>query len=242
MALTDPFQPQQAPVPSQTPDLSQQWSDALNDPQVSTALLQAGISLLQPPQWGDTLGSRIGQAVGSAGEALTRQQDIQNKQELGRARTEAATARANAAAARASAAGANRDVASERLRLQREKLGFTQMMGEQRNKNEAQKRKTDVIRLYETARKNAEQAHNENLNTMNQPFVFPDLQTWARENGLESVGQGYSADTGPLPNAAPLSGGGNYPMAPSNPAARTPGTKYQTPKGPLTWTGTGWIP
>lgn len=31
------------------------------------------------------------------------------------------------------------------------------------------------------------------------------------------------------------------PDAPSNPAARTPSTVYQTPRGPMKWTGTGWI-
>jgi hypothetical protein len=30
--------------------------------------------------------------------------------------------------------------------------------------------------------------------------------------------------------------------APVNPAARTAGTTYQTPKGPMKWTGTGWLP
>jgi hypothetical protein len=30
--------------------------------------------------------------------------------------------------------------------------------------------------------------------------------------------------------------------APVNPAARTAGTTYNTPKGPMKWTGTGWLP
>lgn len=30
--------------------------------------------------------------------------------------------------------------------------------------------------------------------------------------------------------------------APMNPKARKAGTVYQTPKGPMTWTGTGWLP
>lgn len=31
-------------------------------------------------------------------------------------------------------------------------------------------------------------------------------------------------------------------QAPMNPKARKAGTVYQTPKGPMTWTGTGWLP
>ena len=33
-----------------------------------------------------------------------------------------------------------------------------------------------------------------------------------------------------------------YQPAPQAPAARTAGTTYQTPKGPMKWTGTGWLP
>lgn len=33
----------------------------------------------------------------------------------------------------------------------------------------------------------------------------------------------------------------SYPVAPTTPNGRIAGQVYQTPKGPLTWTGTGWI-
>jgi hypothetical protein len=34
---------------------------------------------------------------------------------------------------------------------------------------------------------------------------------------------------------------GDVPEAPTDPKARKPGTVYQTPKGALKWTGTGWV-
>jgi hypothetical protein len=50
------------------------------------------------------------------------------------------------------------------------------------------------------------------------------------------------------PNGSPAPASGNPAAAATvsgavpPPAARKPGATYQTPKGPMTWTGTGWLP
>lgn len=50
------------------------------------------------------------------------------------------------------------------------------------------------------------------------------------------------------PKAPPVAPPKTAPVAPAQstaipaPAQRVPGTVYQTPKGPMTWTGTGWTP
>lgn len=57
------------------------WDDWLQRPGNRTALLQAGLQLMQPVAFGQTTGGQIGQAIGSAGEALTRQEVMDQKNE-----------------------------------------------------------------------------------------------------------------------------------------------------------------
>ena len=53
-----------------------------------------------------------------------------------------------------------------------------------------------------------------------------------------TVGEMQQPDGTSPPRQAPAS----LTTAPINPAARTTGTVYSTPKGPMKWTGTGWLP
>ena len=74
-----------------------QWSTFLDQPGARTALLQTGIALMQTPQFGQTPTGQIGAAIGAGGEAVSRQQAEQSKQDLEAARAEAAGSRAGEA-------------------------------------------------------------------------------------------------------------------------------------------------
>lgn len=98
-------------------DLRSQWNSFASDPKNLTALAQFGIGLLQP-DFGSPA-SNIGRAIGGAGEAVTRQQEAESKQEL-------RTAQAQAAEARAATAGQASANQAERLAFEREKLNAQQ--------------------------------------------------------------------------------------------------------------------
>ena len=143
----DPFSPQDAGGPPQPPqgiDTHAQWSQALGDPGVRTALLQFGISMLQPPSFGDTFGSQFGRAVGDAGEATERvsesarkDAESESKNSLREAQSTAAEARATAAQSRADSAGASLGLKQGALDLAGQRLSLAQILGKQRRQIDA---------------------------------------------------------------------------------------------------------
>ena len=68
-------------LPSADPGLTSQWMQFLQKPEVRTALLQFGITLLQPKQPGETAVSRIGAGVGAAGRAVERFTETRTERE-----------------------------------------------------------------------------------------------------------------------------------------------------------------
>ncbi len=68
-----PSQGMPAPAP-QAParNISQEWTDFLNQPGNRAAMIQLGVNLLQPIGLGQSTLGHIGQAIGAAGEAKTR--------------------------------------------------------------------------------------------------------------------------------------------------------------------------
>lgn len=77
---SDPFQPS-APESDATPpaSIAQEWTDALNDPKVRSSLLSAGLTLMSPQPYGQTTMGHFAQAIGSAGETLSRQDEETRK-------------------------------------------------------------------------------------------------------------------------------------------------------------------
>lgn len=85
MSDTDPFQPQAtAPGddPATAPDITSTWSAALGDPGVRAALLQGGLSLMQPASFGQTGPGQLAQAIGAGAEAYGRQDTENTKDAL----------------------------------------------------------------------------------------------------------------------------------------------------------------
>ncbi len=71
----DPFQPgtedAQASAGASPQSAAQEWTTALQDPRVKRSLLSFGLQMLQPPQFGQTIGGQIAQGIGAAGESQT---------------------------------------------------------------------------------------------------------------------------------------------------------------------------
>src|SRR5262245_58840565 len=91
---TDPFTPgvtsdETAGVdPDTFGKLKSQWSTFLDDPAAKTAAAQFLVGALTPT-WGG-IGAGLGQAIGSAGEAVTRRGMLESREELDRVKAEAA--------------------------------------------------------------------------------------------------------------------------------------------------------
>lgn len=184
---SDPWTPQTPAVAPRGPTapLSPSPSGSfMSDPRARAALLSFGLHMLQPPSYGDNIGSKLGRAVGAAGETLgnietadLRQEEAGSKQELRVSQAASAEARAAAAAAHAAASGTRANAASERLqmmrlneegRLERDRLG-------------AQIR---ISTLYQTYVKDVHK-RNENAALMRTPLepVLP-IGTWMRANPM----------------------------------------------------------
>ncbi|HEY0724516.1 MAG TPA: hypothetical protein VGD41_11100, partial [Pyrinomonadaceae bacterium] len=69
---------QNPPQPAQAPgsDVAGQWRNWIGDPSNRAALMQFGISLMQPIAPGQNTLGHVGEALGSAGEAVARKRAI----------------------------------------------------------------------------------------------------------------------------------------------------------------------
>lgn len=76
--LTDPFGSPEATSQPQQPDLASQWSKFLDDPRGKSALMNFGLSLMQPAPWG---ASPVATAFGAVGEGLRTQDEAAQKQQ-----------------------------------------------------------------------------------------------------------------------------------------------------------------
>lgn len=86
------------------PDISTQWRSWMNNPNNNAALIQFGISLMQPVGLGQTPLGHLGSAVGDASQAITRREAEQQKQELQAANIDTKTAASTAKLAQAETA------------------------------------------------------------------------------------------------------------------------------------------
>jgi hypothetical protein len=210
--------------PQQGPDMgiANQVAGFLDQPGARAALLNFGISMMQPRGYGDTFAGQVGRSVGAGAQAAA----AGEAQVANIDRTEAL---AEAARSRAGEAGARLEGALERTRLQqRVKLaaGYSKYRSEIEDRN--RKRQRD----YEAAK-----------------FTQPDLPPPQMEPivGLDEYLAQQERLTGGL-NIPPATGGGgtkpsgNAGPAPQNPTDRRAGQVYNTTKyGPQRWTGTGWV-
>lgn len=227
-----------------------EWDSFIGNPQGRAALLSTGLALMQPPSFGDTPMSQIGRAIGAAGQSATANQAMDlkeaeagSKADLRMAQGESAMARASAAEARAAGAEGRLGMAGANLELKKQQLEAMQ----QRNLLGNRVRLSGMYQTYvkDVAKRNQEKKL---LGTGDPEPVMP-INDWIAQNPmLKSMGlvepaagaTGSEDDDISVPAAAQTTSGGTVQPAPP-PAQRQVGATYQTPKGPLKWTGTGWV-
>ena len=114
-------EPQSGPGGGNVAQASAEWANAMSDPNVRGALLQFGISMLQPPQFGDTFGSKFGQAVGAAGERQSRLDEEERKRLDSESKDQLRQSQAATAESRALTAQTQATTAQERLANQKDR-------------------------------------------------------------------------------------------------------------------------
>lgn len=136
-----------APLPAEAQPSSQQdaqpdqagaWRSWMANPDNRTSLIQFGLALAAPMGYGETPLSHIAGAVGQAGEAATRSQELRRKDELSEANLATKQAQLESTATRAGAAASNISNQAEKLQLQQQ-LGQLQ-------------RGTDMYKQYQAAK------------------------------------------------------------------------------------------
>ena len=168
----DFFSPGAWPQPDQGP--MDQVTGFLQDPRGQAALLQAGLSLMGGPAWGDTGASQIARAVGAGGEAIGRQDVEARKQTESESKVELQEARAGAATARAGAAGTSADLARERLGIAR--------LGEEGKRERAMLGgRIRLSGMYQTYLKDLAKRNSDPLRT-GAPETPLGMQDWIRQN------------------------------------------------------------
>jgi hypothetical protein len=213
-------------------------SGFLADPRGRAALLQMGLQGMSPATWGDTTMGQVARAVGSGGEATTRGEAMDIKAQEAASKQDLRAATADAATARAGQAGANADIARTRLGIAEQDLA---------RKREAMTTSAR-IRLSNMYQQHLRDIAKENANPLRTgpPIEAPTMEQWIRKNPtLRDMGlvpdQGAAPEDTGTTTTAPPTTPTTSPPAPPNPADRTAGTVYATPRGDLKWTGTGWV-
>lgn len=225
----------------------QEWDAFLGHPEGRAALLQAGLSMMQPPSFGDTGAGQIGRALGSAGESVSRNEaaNLKAAEALSKdeSRVSASEARMMNAETRAAAADARTGAAGSRMELQTERL---KNMSE-RADMAAKVRMSIAYQNYvaQVAKRNDPIALSmRGKDAVPEPVLsMPD---WIKANPmLRNTGimppDASSEDNLNIPPGADTTSQPGIPDAKPNDTSRKPG-RYKTPKGIMTWDGTGWVP
>lgn len=142
------------------------WDDWLQKPGNRTALLQMGLQLMQPVAIGQTMAGHIGQAIGAGGEAITRQEVMDDKNEAADNKLALANARLGIAQQNADANTQRAGIAAQRA-TQRSVGGLTDAL---RARFARQDQATFEKQLDSDAKQIAKQA-NDILADPNDPVV-----------------------------------------------------------------------
>lgn len=185
-------------APEGQADLAGQWRSWMGDPANRAALIQMGISLMQPVALGQSGLGHVGQAVGSAGEAQDRirkaeqddaeqrrrQQETDSRGGLREAQAGLAEARAGTAGARSDAAATRAEAARERLTATQQNIGLSKLIQAQRQYAQEiatiQKRNTDLARDPKTPLE-----------------PVPSWDEWKQKYGLSSIGRDVTTSEAP---------------------------------------------
>lgn len=195
------------PSPEQVSDLSGQWKNWLANENNRAAMMQFGISLMQPMGFGQNVAGHVGQAIGSTGELASRRQAADMKQQELDSKAELRGAQAAAAEARAARAGETTARQSDRLAFQRERLDADL-------RNASTRLRLSALLRYQQARK----AHEDQqlLEPPDRRTPFPSLEQWAQQYGLGDVtGTRAPTDDGTGAPAVSSAAPASQPTAPA---------------------------
>lgn len=246
MAETSPFAPGSVGDPTANlpgretfEELRSQWSNFLEQPGARTAMLQAGIALMQPPSFGDTPLSQFGRAIGSAGEAVTRDMELGRKERESESKIDLAESRSEAERARAGEAASRREtaatIAEGRLGIQRDRLEWDK---ERRTLQDLFNSRVKYQQYYLNPilkqNADAEKEYRQNIAAgllpKNTPPPIPKpVMTY--EEWMPTSGMG---GTGPSTTAPP-------PASVVTPPPRRP-TATNSRGEKVEWDGTNWVP
>ena len=217
-------------------NLRNQWDTYLQNPGATSALLSFGLSLTQPPSFGDNAFSQIGRAVGSAGETTSRREAMDIKQQEADSKAAAREAAANLAGARAGNVGLQSQIQQERAttaeQQRTDQLSMAQL-----------KASVDLHGAYgryqaEIQKGNAKDAADV-LNKPGSPTYRPPqpiipFEAWIASDPARrelAVRAGISvAPAAPAAPSGPVAPSGAAP-APPDPKDRAAGQKYQNAAG-----------
>lgn len=220
------------------------WDDYFKDPRMSGAILSMAGALAQPMQFGQTGFGHAMSALGAGGESVRTNEKLDLAQQEAESKGELRAAQGDAAQARAATAETRANAATDRLGMEQYKQGEI-------SKRNLLGRRIQFLTQLDRTRLAVEKA-NANADLMRQPkqpvpsMTDPQYRKTAIELGLIDEegnplsGASEAGTSAATPPSAAAATPPSYPTAPSDPKARIAGTTYQTPKGPLTWTGTGW--
>jgi len=210
----DFFSPGVPPDPASAPGTAPggELMGFLGNPKGQAALLQAGLSLMGGPSWGDTPTSQIARAIGSGGEALSRGEAEDLKQQEAQSKQELRAAQASNAEARAEAAGARSGTAATNVELARARLGIAQQNADQRQERANLNSKIRLSGMYQNYIKDLAKRNSDPLRT-GAPEVPLSMSDWVKSNptlrtlGLVSDETTPGADDESVPAAIPSSPG-----------------------------------
>jgi hypothetical protein len=219
------------------------WDDYFQNPQMAGAILSMAGALAQPAQFGQTGFGHAMSALGAGGDSVRLNEKLDLAQQEAESKGELRAAQGDAAQARAATAETRANAATDRLGMETFKQGEI-------SKRNVLGRRIQFLTQLDRTRLAVEKA-NAQADLLRQPkqpvpqMTDPQYRKTAIELGLiDEDGNPLSGAHEATPGATPPSSTAvtpqTYPPAPGDAKARTVGTTYQTPKGPLTWTGTGW--
>lgn len=185
---TNPFQFDSGAASSMG-DIGKDWGNALSDPSVRTALLQFGISMMQPPSFGDTFASQTGRAIGSAGEALGRNEAADIKQQEADSKQQLRESQSNLAAEKAASQGALTDQKRQALDQQQQKIQLQRQNQTLQNAIRQQAERTRAQAAYQKYSKDTDAANFLLPPDKQQPKV-PFEQWYQQSRGMDRTGIG----------------------------------------------------
>lgn len=260
MAAINPWAP--GPIEGMVPDQSvaQQVGSFMDDPRARAALLSFGLSMMQPPSFGDTFASQVGRSIGHGGEAANRVNQQGMAEEALDIKHSEADSRQDLRAAQADSAISRAQTAETRASAATDRLGYTQQQMELRraaqkgvDERHALGSRIRLSNMYQKYVEGVAEKNNDPLRRKGDPVepVLP-INKWAEQMKLHGILPPDAAPVGPADDELPPTPKASAvtptpsninPPAPRDVTQRKVGQVYAHPDGSgqnIQWTGKGW--